>query len=140
MIIALRDTMQDNLTRSRQRFSNYEKSLVHLELTVKKQSLNDIEKAGLIQFFEVSFELAWKLMKDYLTAEGYNVKSPRESIKKAFEYELIEDGVLWLEVLEKRNLAAYTYDEQILEELQVLIIQKYFPIMEQLKETISKKL
>jgi len=48
MIIALRDTMQDNLTRSRQRFSNYEKSLVHLELTVKKQSLNDIEKAGLI--------------------------------------------------------------------------------------------
>jgi len=79
-------------------------------------------------------------MKDYLTAEGYNVKSPRESIKKAFEYELIEDGVLWLEVLEKRNLAAYTYDEQILEELQVLIIQKYFPIMEQLKETISKKL
>ena len=132
--------MHDNLTRSRQRFSNYEKSLVHLELTVNKESLNDIEKAGLIQFFEVSFELAWKLMKDYLTAEGYNVKSPRESIKKAFEYELIEDGALWLEALEKRNLAAHTYDEQILEELQLLIMQKYFPIMEQLKETISKKI
>ncbi len=81
--------MQDNLTRCRQRFSNYEKSLVHLEQTVQKELLNDIEKAGLIQFFEVSFELAWKLMKDYLTAEGYDVKSPRESIKKAFEYELV---------------------------------------------------
>jgi hypothetical protein len=47
--------MQDNLIRCRQRFSNYEKSLNHLNLTVEKESLNDIEKAGLIQFFEVSF-------------------------------------------------------------------------------------
>lgn len=132
--------MQDNLIRCRQRFSNYKKSLVHLELTVKKENLNDIEKAGLIQFFEVSFELAWKLMKDYLTAEGYSVKSPRESIKEAFNYELIDNGSLWLEALEKRNLAAHTYDEQILEELQELIINKYFPIMDQLKNTIAKKL
>ncbi len=132
--------MQDNLTRCRQRFSNYEKSLVHLEQTVQKELLNDIEKAGLIQFFEVSFELAWKLMKDYLTAEGYDVKSPRESIKKAFEYELVDNGTLWLEALEKRSLAAHTYDEQILEELHELIINKYFPIMDQLKNTIAKKL
>ena len=33
-------------------------------------------------------------MKDYLVAEGYEVKSPRESIKQAFQYGLIEDGAL----------------------------------------------
>ena len=132
--------MQDNLTRCRQRFSNYQKSLNHLNLTVEKESLNDIEKAGLIQFFEVSFELAWKVMKDYLEAEGYDVKSPRDTIKTAFTHELINDGTLWLEALEKRNLASHTYDDQILEELQELISHTYLPLMNDLKETLEKKL
>lgn len=132
--------MQDNLTRCRQRFSNYEKSLKHLELTVEKESLNNIEKAGLIQFFEVTFELAWKVMKDYLNAEGYDVKSPRESIKTAFIYELIRDGALWLEALEKRNLASHTYDDQILNELEDLILHKYYPMMDAFKEAMQQKL
>lgn len=132
--------MEDNLTRCRQRFSNYEKSLGHLKLTVEKDSLNEIEKAGLIQFFEVTFELAWKVMKDFLTAEGFEVKSPRSSIKTAFEYGLLEDGALWLEALEKRNLASHTYDDQILDKLEELIINSYYPILEEFKEAIKKKL
>ncbi len=132
--------MQDNLTRCRQRFSNYQKSLAHLKTTVEKDTLSDIEKAGLIQFFEVSFELAWKVMKDYLTAEGYEVKSPRDSIKTAFTHELIDDGTIWLEALEKRNLASHTYDDQILDELQDLISHTYLLLMNDLKETLEKKL
>ena len=46
--------MDDNLTRCRQRFSNYEKSLSHLKTTVEKEVLNDIQKT----------ELAWKVMKE----------------------------------------------------------------------------
>ncbi|MDX9743134.1 MAG: nucleotidyltransferase substrate binding protein [Arcobacteraceae bacterium] len=132
--------MQDNLTRCRQRFSNYQKSLNHLNLTVEKESLNDIEKAGLIQFFEVTFELAWKVMKDYLEAEGYSVKSPRDTIKTAFTHGLIGDGTVWLEALEKRNLASHTYDDQILNELEELIIHTYSHILNDLKETLEKKL
>lgn len=132
--------MEDNLTRCRQRFANYEKSLGHLKSTVEKDVLNDIEKAGLIQFFEVTFELSWKVMKDFLNAEGYEVKSPRESIKKAFEYGLIQKGTLWLEALEKRNLASHTYDDKILEELEELIIHMYYPLLDELKEVLKKKL
>lgn len=132
--------MEDNLTRCRQRFANYEKSLGHLKTTVEKDVLNEIEKAGLIQFFEVTFELSWKVMKDFLNAEGYEVKSPRESIKKAFEYGLIQNGTLWLEALEKRNLASHTYDDKILEELEELIIHTYYPILDELKEVLKKKL
>lgn len=132
--------MEDNLTRCRQRFANYKKSLGHLKSTVEKQSLNEIEKAGLIQFFEVTFELAWKVMKDFLSAEGYEVKSPRESIKTAFEYGLIQNGILWLEALEKRNLASHTYDDKILEELEELIIHTYYPILDDLREILKKKL
>ena len=131
--------MSNTLIRFRQRFANYQKSLGHLKMTVEKESLNEIEKAGLIQFFEVGFELAWKVMKDYLVAEGYEVKSPRESIKQAFQYGLIDDGALWLEALEKRNLSAHTYDESILDELKKRIVQAYYPMMEKLKDTLATK-
>lgn len=132
--------MQDNLVRCKQRFVNYSKSIKNLETVVDKESLNEIEKAGLVQFFEVSFELAWKLMKDYLIAQGYDVKSPREAIKTAFDYGLISDGALWLDALEKRNLSSHTYDESILDELQDLILHKYFPIMSGLKNNIESRL
>ena len=79
-------------------------------------------------------------MKDFLTAEGYEVKSPRDSIKTAFEYGLIENGTLWLEALEKRNLASHTYDDNILEELEELIIHTYYPLFDDLKEILKKKL
>jgi nucleotidyltransferase substrate binding protein (TIGR01987 family) len=132
--------MNDTLIRFRQRFANYQKSLRQLKITVEKESLNEIEKAGLIQFFEVGFELAWKVMKDYLVVEGYDVKSPRETIKQAYQYGLIDDGALWLEALEKRNLSAHTYDETILDALETLIVQTYYPLMEKLKDVLAKKL
>lgn len=132
--------MQDNLVRCKQRFVNYSKSIKNLETVVDKESLSEIEKAGLVQFFEVSFELAWKLMKDYLIAQGYDVKSPREAIKTAFDYGLISDGALWIDALEKRNLSSHTYDESILDELQDLILHKYFPIMSELKNNIESRL
>lgn len=102
--------------------------LAHLRSTVEKESLNEIEKAGLIQFFEVAFELSWKVMKDYLITEGYDVKSPREAIKTAFDYGLISDGAKWLEALEKRNLTLEIYDETILDELEKLITHTYYPM------------
>lgn len=129
-----------DLSRCRQRFANFSKSLVHLGSVVSKTMLSDVEKAGMIQFFEVAFELSWKLMKDYLLAEGYDVKSPRESIKTAFDYGLITDGAKWLEALEKRNLAAHTYDESILDELERLIAHEYYPLMLSLQSAVEQKL
>lgn len=132
--------MGEGLIRCRQRMVNYTKSLAHLRATVEKESLNEIEKAGLIQFFEVAFELSWKVMKDYLITEGYDVKSPREAIKTAFDYGLISDGAKWLEALEKRNLAAHTYDESILDELEELITHTYYPMMEALRISLEERL
>lgn len=132
--------MGEGLVRCRQRMVNYTKSLAHLRATVEKESLNEIEKAGLIQFFEVAFELSWKVMKDYLITEGYDVKSPREAIKTAFDYGLISNGAKWLEALEKRNLAAHTYDESILDELEELITHTYYPMMEALRISLEERL
>lgn len=70
-----------------------------------------IERAGLIQFFEMAFELGWKLLKDYQEAEGYTISSPRDAIKQAFQSGLISAGHDWINALEDRNLTTHTYNE-----------------------------
>ena len=125
--------------RWKQRLSNLTKSLAHLAQAVEIDTPSIIQQAGTIQFFEMSFELAWKTLKDYLEEEGFvDVKSPKATIKKAFEVELITDGHLWLEALENRNLAAHTYDDETAQEIYELICHSYFPLLETLKETLEQ--
>ncbi|WP_043988508.1 nucleotidyltransferase substrate binding protein, partial [Caldibacillus thermoamylovorans] len=73
--------------RPQQRFDNFKKSYQLLEKYSSLELTSEIEKAGLIQFFEITFDLALKVLKDYLEAQGYIVKSPRETIKQAYQME-----------------------------------------------------
>ena len=105
--------------------------------------MNKFELQGLIQCFEYSFELAWKTMKDYLLSEGFaEVRSPRHAIQMAFQTGLVQDGHTWIDALEKRNLMAHTYDENLVKIAEDLIRKQYYPILVQLQERleVAKKL
>lgn len=116
--------------RWKQRFQNFEKSLHYLENAMNIMNPDIIQRAGLIQFFEMSFELAWNTMKDYLEGQGFlDVKSPRAAIKKAFETGLITDGHLWLKALEDQNLTSHTYDENTANQVVELIRNSYYPLL-----------
>jgi nucleotidyltransferase substrate binding protein (TIGR01987 family) len=115
-----------------QRFENFEKSFLLLKSGLEIDTPSLVEKAGVIQFFETTFELSWKLMKDYLEYLGYDVKSPRDSIKTAFQIELIKDGSTWLEALMDRNLTVHTYDEAIANEVYKKIKESYSTLLEKL--------
>ena len=134
------DRSEELDVRYKQRFEHFEKSFLLLQdsLTIKSPSI--VEKAGVIQFFETTFELAWKLLKDYLTYLGYDVKSPRETIKTAYATELIGDGDRWIEALMDRNLTTHTYNEAIAEEIYEKIKTDYFNLLRGLyrhcKETL----
>lgn len=118
--------------RWKQRFSNFRKASLQLREFIEKGELNKFEVQGLIQCFEYTFELAWKTMKDYLEQEGFEVKSPRKAIQIAFQTGLIADGHLWIDALEKRNLMAHTYNENIANEAETLIRDKYYKIIQDL--------
>jgi nucleotidyltransferase substrate binding protein (TIGR01987 family) len=98
--------------RWRQRFQNFEKAFALLEEAVKLDKSSDLEKAGRLHVFEIVFELAWKLMKDYLKMLGFVVKGPRDAIKQAFREGIIDNGEIWLEALKSRNEAAHIYNEE----------------------------
>ncbi len=65
-------------------------------------------------------------MKDYLEEKYVEVKFPRDAIKEGFKYELLENGEIWLDMLQKRNLMSHTYNEINTELAYNFIVNEYF--------------
>ena len=124
--------------RFQQRRENFQRSFALLQRAVAKEQLSELERGGLIQFFEVSFELGWKCLGDHLESEGYTLVSPKQILRQAFQSGLIEDGELWLQALEDRNLTTHTYDEQKSKEIEGIIRTQYFTLLEKLTDTLAR--
>ena len=123
--------------RWKQRFQNFEKAFLFLKRATATSLLDDLQAAGLIQSFEFTFELSWKTLKDYLEEMGISLRFPREIIKQAFQSNLIENGELWLEMLEHRNELTQTYDEVQTKKAVVKIRERYFPALKQVYESLK---
>lgn len=121
----------DKNIRWRQRFTNLENAFLFLKEGLKKESLDPYQEAGIIQSFEFTFELSWKTLKDFLESMGTNVVFARDALKEAFAAQVIKDGHLWLEMLEKRNILSHTYNRQQATDAVHLIRKRYFPGLEQ---------
>ena len=128
--------------RWKQRFENFKKAnsnLVETADCIKQNSLNKIYTMALIQAFEMSFELAWKTMKDYLENDGILTDSPRTTIKEAFSSRLIEDGQLWINMMEVRNKTSHTYKEEYANVVANEILDIYIPLLNKLEKTFEGK-
>jgi nucleotidyltransferase substrate binding protein (TIGR01987 family) len=116
--------------RWKQRFQNYKKALAIMtnavELTATRE-LGDLEKQGVIQGFEFTFELAWNVMKDYLEEQGINdIIGSKNAIRQAFNKGLIEDGEIWMDMVNGRNISSHSYDEEMSEKLINNIINRFY--------------
>ncbi len=114
-----------NNMRWKQRFENFEKSYKVFLSVLEIENPNIAEKMGLIHSFEVLFELAWKTMKDYLFMLGYDEKSPRDTIKQAFQNNIVTDGHIWMEALNSRNETSHLYDDFKVQEIEMKIRTEY---------------
>ncbi|MBM9614414.1 nucleotidyltransferase substrate binding protein [Desulfobulbus rhabdoformis] len=118
--------------RWQQRNQNLQKAFKQLNKGLSITTPSDIEIQGIIQSFEFTFELCWKTLKDYLESQGVDSSFPREVIKQAFHYEILENGDIWLQMLTKRNFLAHTYDEAMAKDAYSLIKNDFFPYIQQL--------
>ena len=125
--------------RWKQRFQNFERSFIFLSKSCKLETYDELQGAGLVQAFEFTFELAWKTLKDYLQEQGLEVQFPREVIKQAFATQLIKDGQLWIEMLDKRNQLTHTYNQEQATRAVQTIRQRYFPPLEQIYQEMKKR-
>ena len=125
--------------RWRQRFENFDKAYNQFNTAILDfEKLSVLEKEGLIQRFEYTFELAWKTLKDYLESKEVEVKFPRDVIKAAFHYEIIKDGEVWMDMLEKRNLLAHTYDEERFNFAIKMIKEQYYGAITQVHSYLGE--
>lgn len=103
--------------RWKQRFQNFEAAYRLLEEAMADggANLSDLEKEGVVQRFEYTYELAWKTLKDYLENSGLVIApvTPKQVIKEAFAAKLLESGEVWVRMLDHRNLLSHTYDRSV---------------------------
>ena len=90
-----------------------------------------------IQRFEFSFELAWKLLRVVLAYEGIEVSSPRSSLRESWKQGWIDAGETWLDMLEKRNFSAHTYQEATAQEIYRNIKGDYIDLLTALDEKVA---
>lgn len=127
--------------RWKQRFENYNAMLGHLSASLQRSVHDEVVAAGILQFFEVTFELGWKTMRDFLM-ESLNeeeANSPRSVIKNAVKHGLVTDGHLWLLALDDRNLVAHLYDEIKMQEIIRRIRNSYVGVFQQLKTYLDER-
>lgn len=113
-------------TRWVQRFDNFTRALAQLEYGInllQQRPLSILEEQGVIQAFEYTHELAWNVLKDYLTDYGglIGLIGSRDSTREAFKRGLIENGELWMDMIKSRNLSSHTYNQDTAKKLIILI-------------------
>jgi len=133
--------MREKEIRWKQRYENLTKAYTQLNTAIIDfDKLSVLEKEGLIQRFEYTFELAWKTLKDYLEANDVMMSFPREVIKAAFHYGIINNGEVWMDMLEKRNLLAHTYNEERFQLAVRKIKDEYYDAITQVFMFLGEKL
>ncbi len=123
------------------RVENFGRALGRLESACAQGSYSELERAGLVQMFEFTHELAWKALKEVLGQEGFAVRTPREAIRTGFEAGLLDgvDTEIFLEALGQRNLMSHTYDEAAAARAEELIRGRYAGVLRRLFDAIGRR-
>ncbi len=124
------------------RFANFHRAYVLLSEAFDDgiESLSQLEREGVIQRFEYTFELAWLTLKDRLEYDGVNLTSatPRNVIREAFQAKFISDGDAWIDMLTDSNLISHTYDFERFKAVVDRIGERYLPILSDLYERFNR--
>ena len=140
--------MEEKDIRWIQRFSNYRKALIQLgkavnivsALSNSSSDQNDLLAEGLIQRYEYTHELAWKVMKDYEEYQGItDIMGSRDAIRVALRAGILDDD-RWMDTISDRNLTSHNYDDETAKHIVNNIINVYYPLFVKFETTMTGKM
>lgn len=121
-----------------QRYCNYAKAFGQLSRFIEKKELNELEKQGLIQAFECTYELAWNTIKDYFEEQGESgIHGSLDAFRLAFRRGLIENGQAWMDMIKSRTLTTHTYNQEVADAIADAVFNTYYPEFIRLKKTFQ---
>ena len=90
--------------------------------------------------FSITFDLAWKVMKDILIQHyaiiGFVTGSPKEVLREAFKANLIDDDD-WMEMLKVRNELTHDYDGAVIISHCKMIVGKYIDLFYEFEDVVK---
>lgn len=130
--------MPNNLVES---YNEFRKAYLKLQEFIQNDDKTEISKAAIIHAFEYTFELWWKTVQRYLEY-NFNMQDygPNATIKNAFQYKLIQDGQVWMNMLRDRNLTTHTYKEDVANEIYERIINIHITVLKEFVEDFDNKI
>lgn len=125
--------------RWKQRLDSWTRAMEQMNRFMALEKLDEFQEQGLIQCFEYNHELAWKTQKDFLEAQGVQeLYGSKNVAQQAFATGLIEDGDVWMEMINSRNLSVHTYNEKTKDKIVSAIIENYYNAFCKLHEKLTK--
>lgn len=123
------------------RYQSLCKSLANLRLSRGQDMDAPFVLPATVQNFNLTFDLAWKVMKELVTQEfgltDFATGSPRQTLKSGFSVGLINDD-RWIDMLRVRNTLAHDYDGQVAVRYFNDIIGTYYSLIEVFVMDIEK--
>ena len=123
------------------RYHTFCKSLENLKKSQMADPHADFVLEGTVLNFSLTFDIAWKVLKDILVKKleilDFAIGSPRETLQQAFTNGLIDDD-RWMQMLKTRNYLAHDYDGTFAEKKFQDIIEIYCPLFEKMKQQVKK--
>ncbi len=122
------------------RYNSFCKSLSNLTKSKTADMNADFVLEGTIQIFNLTFDIAWKVMKDILVKQmgmvDFALGSPREVLRAAFNNGIIDDDN-WMKMLNCRNQLAHDYDGSYAREVFQTIVTIYYDLFTKFKSKCS---
>jgi nucleotidyltransferase substrate binding protein (TIGR01987 family) len=126
------------------KLDNFSKCLEVLKSADYTLADNDeIYRTGIVGQFNLTFEMAWKALQEVMKMHGVSgaeTGSPREIFQLAYKVGFINDSMVWITMLKKRNTSVHIYNEDDVDELILLIQNSFIPAFSALEKTLNEKL
>ena len=121
------------------RYNTFCKSLQNLEKSRSADPEADFVLEGTVLNFSLTFDIAWKVMKDilwqYYEITDFVAGSPREVLRHSFKARLIQ-GDEWMEMLKVRNQLSHDYDGLVVKEYCQIIVDSYIEKLEEFQARV----
>jgi len=99
------------------------------------QPENDVTRDSAILRFELTFEVAWKLVQVLAREQGYEVNSPRQAFQRAFTMGWVTDEEVWADIVKARNTAVHVYRQEYAQALYSKLL-KFYEAFKELQDAL----